>query len=546
MDFTITFFIAVCFVLSITALFAFIWSLGNDGKSMLNGDGTVIFDEQDIGKSEEPALDDSLSLASGKNEGVELVEYNAGSAADIEERVAIDTSSKLPVLMFLSSALFWLILGSIVGVIVSLKFHFPDFLVNDVELTFGRIRPVHLNAVVYGWGAMAGVGVVLWLLPRLLKTTLVGGRYAISACILWNIALVIGAYQIVTGHTQGMEFLEVPWHTDILIIFAGAMVAVPLFLTLAQRKAEHLYVSGWYFSAALVWFPVIFFIGNVPGVFTGAEQAIVNWWFGHNVLGLWVTPIAVGSAYYFIPKVLGVPVYSYRLSLIGFWALALFYSQVGIHHLIGGPVPMWLQTVSIIQSVMMLIPITAFLINTVAILRGRWSVVRYSPTLRFMLIGAAMYAAASVQGTFEAIRVVNYIVHFTHYTVAHAHLGLYAFFTMIMFGAIYFLMPRVTQTEWPYPKLISWHFWLSLLGITLYFVALTIAGVKQGLALADPTIPFLESMKLTIPYLELRSVAGIMMTLSHVIFAWHFMAVVLKKGTITAPQSTYSKAMEVN
>lgn len=542
MDFTIAFFIALCFVLSITALFAFIWSLGNEGKSILHGDGNIIFDEQELGKSEEPAIDGPLPLARDKASSVETVNYHSGTEDEINTRVAIDTSSRLPVVMFLTSALFWLVLGSVAGVLVSLKFHFPDFLVNNIELTFGRIRPVHLNAVVYGWSAMAGVGVVLWLLPRLLKTELVGGRYAVSSCILWNIALLIGAYQILAGHTQGMEFLEVPWHTDILIIFAGAMVAVPLFLTLAQRKTEHLYVSGWYFSAALIWFPVIFFIGNVPGIFTGAEQAIVNWWFGHNILGLWVTPIAVGCAYYFIPKVLGVSVYSYRLSLIGFWALALFYSQVGIHHLLGGPVPMWLQTMSIVQSVMMLIPITAFLINMYSILKGRWSVVKYSPTLRFMLIGAAMYAGASVQGTFEAIRSVNYLVHFTHYTVAHAHLGLYAFFTMIMFGAMYFVLPRVTQSEWPYPKLISWHFWLSLLGISLYFVALTIAGIKQGFALADPSIPFIESMKVTIPYLELRSVAGIMMTLSHIIFAWHFFAIILKKRSEKMANGTQKPA----
>ena len=180
--------------------------MGNESKSILQGDGNIIFDEQELGKSEEPAIDGPLPLARGKDTNVETVDYRSGTEDEIETRVAIDTSSRLPVVMFLTSALFWLIIGSIVGVLVSLKFHFPDLLVNNIELTFGRIRPVHLNAVVYGWGAMAGVGVVLWLLPRLLKTELVGGRYAVSSCVLWNIALVIGAYQILTGHTQGMEF----------------------------------------------------------------------------------------------------------------------------------------------------------------------------------------------------------------------------------------------------------------------------------------------------------------------------------------------------
>lgn len=529
MDLTITFLVAMCFLFSLTALFAFVWSLGHEETSILNADANVIFDKGEENVIEEPTL--------RTDKQKHLFKQAVGdSSADERDSEAIrfrkkaDQSSRVPVLLFLISAVIWLLIGSAAGLLSSFKMHLPDLLSTIPELTFGRVRPIHLNAVVYGWGSMAGIGIILWLLPRLLKTELVGRRYATSAGVIWNIAMVIGAYGILTGLTDGMEFLEVHWTTDILFVFAGGLVAVPLFLTLMRRNVQHFYVSGWYFSAALIWFPVLFFVGNIPEVFSGTGQAIVNWWFGHNVLGLWVTPIAVGTAYYLIPKILGVPVYSYRLSLVGFWALALFYSQVGIHHLLGGPVPVWLQTLSIIQSVMMVVPVIAFCVNTHSILKGRYSSMKYSPTLRFVIVGAICYVLSSLQGSMEALRAVNYLVHFTHYTVGHAHLGLYAFFSMILFGAYYFILPRVIDWEWPYPKLISAHFWLVLIGITIYVVALTIGGIVQGIELKDPNVGFMQSMLVTIPYLKIRSFAGALMTLGHIIFVINLVAILLRRG----------------
>jgi cytochrome c oxidase cbb3-type subunit 1 len=307
-------------------------------------------------------------------------------------------------------------------------------------------------------------------------------------------------------------------------------VGFPLWLTLLQRKVKHLYVSVWYIAAGLLWFPILFLIANWPGLHFGVQQATMNWWFGHNVLGLWFTPIGLAASYYFIPKVLGKPIHSYNLSLLGFWSLAFFYSQVGGHHLIGGPVPSWLVTISIVQSMMMVIPVFAVAVNQHMTVLGNFRALIYSPTLRFIVLGAMMYTAASVQGSLEALRAVNTVTHFTHYTIAHAHLGLYGFFSMVMFGSIYFIMPRVMNWEWPYPKLISLHFWLVLIGFAIYFIWLSIGGWLQGMAMLDEKTSFMQSVAITLPYLEARSIGGGLMTLGHLVFAAHFFAMGWKFG----------------
>ena len=430
----------------------------------------------------------------------------------------------------LTLAVIWLLIASVAGLVSSVKLHSPDWLAQYSWLTFGRIRPIHLNLVAYGWCSLAGIGVSLWLIPRLLKTHLVGSKYAIAGGALWTVGVFLGALSIALGYSDGLEWLEFPWQIDILLVVGGGLVGLPLWMTLLRRKVDHLYVSVWYVAAGLLWFPVLFLIANVPYLHFGVEQATMNWWFGHNVLGLWFTPIGLASAYYLIPKILGKPIYSYNLSLLGFWSLAFFYSQVGGHHLIGGPVPTWLITMSIVQSVMMIIPVFAVTVNLHMTVLGNFKALVYSPTLRFIVLGTILYTAASVQGSLEALRSVNTVTHFTHFTVAHAHLGLYGFFSMVMFGAIYYIMPRVMNWEWPYPKLISLHFWLVLIGFLIYFIWLSIGGWLQGLAMLNPDMPFMQSVAVTLPYLEARSIGGALMTLGHFVFAFHFFAMGWKFG----------------
>ncbi len=496
------------FLLAVTALLVFIWSLRKGFSDPDPEAAKVIFEPGEIGQRDLGPL--------------------PSKAEDI--RWAADRSTAAPVRLMLAFAVLWLLFASWAGLTASVKLHAPDWATSMAWLSFGRVRTLHLNAVAYGWAPMAALGIAIWMLPRLLRTELVGGCYAVAGAVLWNLALIAGLVCIALGINDGMEWLEIPWQIGIAFAVAGALVAVPLLLTLRKRRVEHLYVSIWYVGAALFWFPVLYIVAKWPGLHFGVEAATMNWWFGHNVLGLFYTPLSLAAIYYFLPKVIGRPIQSYNLSLIGFWCLAFFYAQVGGHHLVGGPVPEWLVTLSIVQSMMMIVPVLAFTANQHLTMRGHFNVLWHSPTLRFVVLGGMMYTLSSVQGSFEALRSVNTVTHFTHFTVAHAHLGLYGFVTMTMFGAIYFALPRVVQREWPWPRLVSAHFWLVAGGFAVYFVTLTIGGWLQGLAMLDASRPFIESVQVTLPWLTGRSIGGSIMTLGHVLFALHVGAMVLGLG----------------
>ncbi len=252
---------------------------------------------------------------------------------DLDIRLRADASSRGPALLCFATALVWLLAGSALGVLVSLKMHEPDLLTGEAWLTFGRVRAAHLNAMVYGWASLAMLGVSVWLIPRLVHTELRWPRVAAAGGLVWNAGVAIGCGLLLAGRSDGLEWLEMdrlladPW-----LVVGGGMVGVPLLATLAAREADYLYVSVWYVIGAFVWFPVIFLVGNWP--FAGVESAAANWFYAHNALGLWLTAVGLGAAYYFIPKVLGQAIHSYQLSLLGFWALAFFYALNGMHHLL--------------------------------------------------------------------------------------------------------------------------------------------------------------------------------------------------------------------
>ena len=520
------------FLLSIIGLLAFIWSMRRGLLVENPKAASVIFARGEIGNVDDPALD-ATARASMQDKAIEPGSRQSVADPDeLRDRVAADASSSFPVFIFIAFACMWLLVGSVAGLVSSIKLHEPDWLVNEAWMTFGRMRTVHLNAVLYGWITNAALGVIVWVLPRLLRTRLIGATWAMLGAALINTGIAGGIGAIAVGWSDGMEYLEIPWQIAIFMVAGFALVILPVLFTLVNRKVEHLYVSVWYMVAALLWIALLFLVAKLPGVHTGVQQAAMNWWYGHNVLGLWFTPVSVGAIYYFLPKIIGRPIRSYNLSILGFWTLAFFYGQVGGHHLIGGPVPGWLITLSIVQSVMMVVPVVAFSYNMASTMRGRTHLVRNSPTLRFMMFGGLMYLATSVQGSIEALRSVNAVAHFTHYTVAHAHLGAYAFVTMVLFGAIYFMMPRVLNWEWPYPRLILLQFWLAVVGIAIYFGGLTIGGWLQGKAMLDAAIPFMDSVALTLPYLKWRSVGGSLMLLSHFIFVGHFLAMALRFGPI--------------
>lgn len=452
--------------------------------------------------------------------------------AELDLRLRADASSRGPVLLAFGSAITWLLIGSVFGDVTSIKMHLPDWLNQSGWLTFGRLRPSHLNTMVYGWASMAMIGVSLWMMPRLVHTELRLGWLAQVGIGLWNVGLVFGIVSILSGRNDGLEWLEMPRYiADPWLVVGGGLVGISLLTTLAAREVDHLYVSVWYIMASYVWFPVIFIIGNWP-TWTGTESAATNWFYAHNALGLWLTAVSLGAAYYFIPKVLGRPIHSYQLSLLGFWTLAFFYSLNGMHHLIGGPVPEWMITTSIVASGLMIIPVLAVAVNHHMTMVGRFGALRYSPTLRFVVLGAIAYTAVSLQGMFTALREVNRVTHFTEWTIAHSHVGLYSFVTFVLFGSIYYIMPRVVLREWPSARLITWHFWLVLGGIALYVIPLTTVGVLQGLAMLDPQVPFRRSVEVTLPGLWARSLAGIILTTGHFVFAWHYVRMV--RGRVSA------------
>jgi cytochrome c oxidase cbb3-type subunit 1 len=376
--------------------------------------------------------------------------------------------------------------------------------------------------MVYGWLSAASVPVLLWMLARLCRAPLRHGWTLHVSAVLWNVGNLIGGVGIITGYGTSMEWLEYPPVAAPWLIAGFAIVLWHGVDMLRRRAPGHIYVSQWYLFAALIWFPLLYLTAQTLLFWkpvSAIAQGPVNWWYAHNVLGLWFTPVGLASAYYLIPKVIGRPIHSYYLSAIGFWTLAFFYSWNGMHHLVGGPYPAWLVSTSIAASVMMVVPVVTVAVNHHMTMVGHFSALRWSPTLRFVVFGAMSYTLVSLQGSLTAIRAVQRVTHFTHYTVAHAHLGMYAFATMIMFGSIYYMVPRVIGREWPSATLIRVHFWGSALGITLYFGALTVGGIEQGFNLQNAEMPFLDVVRKTIPYLHLRTLAGIMLTIAHVAFA---------------------------
>lgn len=440
------------------------------------------------------------------------------SPEDIKE---YDGSSRTVVLFGFFIAIVWLLIGTIAGDLTSFKFDKPDFLTEQAYLTFGRIRPAHLNIMVYGWASTAMFAVSLWLMPRLCRTRLHWGSVAIVGMLIWNIGLIIGIVLMLNGTNDGMEWLELDrYRSDPLLIVGAALVGASIWRTLAARNIHHLYVSVWYVAASYPWFLIIFITGNLP-IYQGVESAAANWFYAHNALGLWLTTINLGLIYYLLPKIIGRPIYSYWLSLVGFWGLALFYALNGMHHLIGGPMPSWMIATSITASILMVIPVVAVGINQHMTVVGRFGAMRYSPALTLAVIAAMAYTAVSLQGILTALVSVNRITHFTHWTIAHSHLGLYMFVTLSLFGGIYYILPRLLNKEWPSTSLIRAHILLAGGGMVLYVVALGAGGVLQGLAWLDPAQGFEASVNNVKPWLFVRSISAVIITLGHFVFAYH-------------------------
>lgn len=467
-------------------------------------------------------------------------------------RAEIDRSCRYPVLLFYASAVFWLLVGTVLALISSIKLHHPQFLSDAAWLSFGRVRPAHLDMVAFGWSAMAGLGTAIWLMCRLCRVPLRYPPMLVLAGINWNVAVAWGLIEVLRGNSTGIEWIEFPTHIAFMLFVSFALVGVWAMMTFATRREGHVYVSLWYIFGAIFWFPWVYATVQFLMVLTpvrGVSQESIHWWFGHNVLGVFFTPLGLATIYYMIPKVIGRPIYSYYLSILGFWSLALFYNWAGGHHLVGGPIPAWLITISAVASIMMFIPVIATAINHHMTAYKHFEVLKFSPTLRFTVFGAMAYTVVSFQGSMMSVRIFNEPMHFTHHTIAHAHLGLYGFYTMVMFGAMYYIVPRLTGREWASARLIRTHFWATAIGISAMFVLLTIGGFIQGFELhqakaplgeyigkqgyvsgviqfvsdfktkQDHPVDFLKVVHDTRPWLLIRSGTGILLALGHIAFA---------------------------
>jgi cytochrome c oxidase cbb3-type subunit I len=462
----------------------------------------------------------------------------AGDAEQLE-RARIDASTRVPVLMFYASAVVWLLVGTLLAGFVSFKLHSPDWFSDVSFLTWGRLRPVHMNVMVYGWASMVAMGTAIWLMARLCRTTLRHPLIIVTGIWFWNIGVLIGVIGILMGYSTGYDWLEFPPYAAVVLFVAYALIISWAVLMFRFRRGDQIYITQWYLLAAFLWFPWLYaaaqamlFVVPVQGVM----QAAVSWWYANNLLFLWFGAIALGTAYYMIPKVIGRPVYSYHLATIGFWTYALFSSWTGMQRLVDGPFPAWMITASVAATILTIIPVATVGLNHHMTMQGYFPVMRYSPTLRFTVFGAMSYTVFSVLGILISLRSTARYLHFTEASIAYSHMGLYAFFTMIMFGSMYYIVPRLVGREWRYATLIKLHFWASAYGVGLMSLMLLVGGLTQGADQNDTSMTFIESVASVLPYVRGRTVAALLLTVSHFIFAFHFGLMLFGLGrTSTVP-----------
>ena len=424
-----------------------------------------------------------------------------------------DTSAK----WFIYTSVLFFLITILVGTIMATKFVFPEFLGGLGILSFGRIRPIHTNGVLFGWLLAANMGLCYYVVPRLCGTRLLSEKLGITTLLIWVVVVLGAVVTLATGHTQSREYLELVWWLDVLVAIAWVLFAVNIFGTIARRKRPHMYVSLWYIMGTVFWTTILWVVGNLP-VYFGVNDANVNWWFGHNAVGLIFTPVGVALAYYFIPKTTGNPLYSHKLSIIGFWTIAFLYIWTGAHHILFGPIPIWLQTVSILFSVSLLIPVWTVITNFYGTLRGKWAQGNY--IVKFLLAGTTFYLLTCFQGPMHSLRSVNQIVSKTDWIVGHAHMAVFGAFSFFAIAGIYFALPRIVGRNSIYShKMGEWHFWLSFVGFLGFAITLWIGGFLQGLQWMDMGLPFLDTVKAMSPYYVVRLFSAFVMVLGQLLFA---------------------------
>ncbi len=431
----------------------------------------------------------------------------------------------------------WGIVGMLVGVIIAAQLVWPQLNFDIPYLTYSRLRPLHTNAVIFAFGGSALFATSYYVVQRTCQVRLFSDRLAAFTFWGWMLVIVLAAITLPLGITTSKEYAELEWPIDILIAVVWVSYAIVFFGTLLKRRVKHIYVANWFFGAFILTVAVLHIVNSaaIPismtksySVYAGTMDAMIEWWYGHNAVGFFLTAGFLGIMYYFIPKQVGKPVYSYRLSVVHFWALISLYMWAGPHHLQYTALPDWAQSLGMVFSLMLLAPSWGGMINGIMTLSGAWYKLRQDPILKFLVVSLSFYGMSTFEGPMMAIKTVNALSHYTDWTIGHVHSGALGWVALVTIGAIYALIPKVFNRKQMYSiKLIDIHFWVSTLGIVLYITSMWIAGVMQGLmwrAVNDDgtlTYSFVESLEATHPYYMVRLLGGFLFFCGMLLMAYN-------------------------
>jgi len=463
---------------------------------------------------------------------------------------AVEYNDKV-VRQFAVMTVVWGVVGMLVGVIIAAELIWPDINMGLPYLSYGRLRPLHTNAVIFAFGGSALFATSYYVVQRTCGVRLAFDRLAAFTFWGWQAVIVAAAVTLPLGITTSKEYAELEWPIDILITLVWVSYAVVFFGTIARRRIRHIYVANWFYGAYILTIAVLHVVNSlaIPAgltksypIYSGAVDAMVQWWYGHNAVGFFLTAGFLGMMYYFVPKQAQRPVYSYRLSVVHFWALISTYMWAGPHHLHYSALPDWAQSLGMVFSLILLAPSWGGMINGVMTLSGAWDKLRTDPILRFMIVAISFYGMSTFEGPMMAIKTVNALSHNTDWTIGHVHSGGIGWVAFISIGAMYALIPKLFGRERVYStRLIEWHFWLATIGVVLYVAAMWIAGVMQGLMWravnADSTLTysFVEALVATKPYYLVRFMGGVMVLSGMFIMVYNLWRTVRPQAAATQP-----------
>ena len=449
---------------------------------------------------------------------------------------AQETYNYKVVRQFAVMTVIWGIVGMLVGVWIAAEMAWPALNMDIPWLTFSRLRPLHTNAVIFAFGGSALFATSYYVAQRTCHVRLFSDKLAAFTFWGWQLVIVAAAISFPLGITQSKEYAELEWPIDILITLVWVAYAIVFFGTLVKRKVNHIYVANWFYGAFILTIALLHIFNNlvVPvswtksySIYAGVQDAMVQWWYGHNAVGFFLTAGFLGMMYYFIPKQAERPVYSYRLSVVHFWALAFTYIWAGPHHLHYTALPDWTQSLGMVFSLILLAPSWGGMINGIMTLSGAWQKLRTDPILKFLIVSVSFYGMSTFEGPMMSIKTVNALSHYTDWTIGHVHSGALGWVGMISIGATYFLIPRLFGRQIYSVKLIETHFWISTIGIVLYISSMWIAGVMQGLMWravnADGTLTysFVESVQAMHPFYIVRTLGGLFFLAGMLLMAYN-------------------------